>query len=207
MWSPKQKSVVHKYKALAKLTDAEYRTLLHEVTGFSSSAHPKLGPVDDFGIFMASLETLLDWRHQEGLCPCPWSDRVRRTEWRERLKGNHQRLILHKVRDLWEELKTMLPSDARETSYLLGIAAQALHVNAVADIANLTSGQHLRLIEVLKKGIFQRRRTLAVDRAGLPGANAVPDHAQEDTQDGLPDSAEPEENCELGVQEPIGVPF
>jgi hypothetical protein len=207
MWSNKQKNDVHKYVRLAKLTEAEYRTLLHQVTGRSSSADPQLTATDDFGLFMASIEAALDWRHQEGLCPCPWSDRVQRTYWRERLTDNGKRIVTHKVYDLWAELKTMLPQDARDTSYLLGIAGQAVRRNTVADIANLPIWQQLTVIEALKARIFQTRRTHATDRAGLPGANAVPDHAQEDTQDGLPDSADPDENCEVGVQEPIGVPF
>jgi len=173
-WQDKQKWRVGDYRRLAKLPDGEYRTLLHEVTGCSSSKEGALTQVD-FEIFMARIEALLEWRVTEALCPPPPA-KIDLHYWRNRLAENKEanRRLVHKVYDLWGELKTVLPPEKCNLQYLFGFAARACHCR-VETISEIKGWRLHLLIEGLKAHIFQSRRALAEQRAGLPGAGPHPD--------------------------------
>ena len=175
-WQDKQIWTVGNYRRMAKLPDSEYRELLHQITGYSTSKDAALAQVD-FDIFMARIEHLLEWRFAEGMCPQPPA-KINLGYWRGRLarNGEANRRLTHKLYDLWAELKPLLPNEHRTPEYLRSMASQALRGMRVKSISDLKAWQVHLVIEVLKARIFQTRRTLADDRAGLPGAHQDPDH-------------------------------
>ena len=71
-WQQKQIWTVGNYRRMARLSDDEYRKLLHEVTGCSSSKDRRIRN-QDYGLFMARLEAVLQYRVDEGFVPPPWS--------------------------------------------------------------------------------------------------------------------------------------
>ena len=66
MWSRHQLMIVHRYRRMAALDDEEYRSLMARVTSCQarSSTCPNLDN-RDFDLFLAHLETQLDWRIKE----------------------------------------------------------------------------------------------------------------------------------------------
>lgn len=173
-WQDKQIWTVGKYRRMAKLPEDEYRRLLHEVTGCSSTKDPEIRN-RDYGMFMARLEAVLQWRVEEGFVPSPWSDTVKQTYWRDRLNGDDHRRLQHLIYDLWAELKTTLPGKDQDTAYLRSIAAVCCR-RKVENISDLTVWQRCILIEALKARIFQNRKAASELRAGLPGFDQEGQH-------------------------------
>lgn len=187
-WYDKQKAILGKYRRMSLIPDAEYRALLHEVTGCSSSTDGKLTQAD-FDWFMARFEADLLYRVREGFCAAPPA-KVDINYWRGRLakNGEANKRMTHLVYNLWGELKTMLKPESRTDDYLRAIAAQA-NRRPVRSIAELKGWQICVTIEALKARIFQTRKTLAADRAGLPGAGVAPETETAvtvDTEDSMP---------------------
>lgn len=174
-WQQKQIWSVGNYRRLAKLPDAEYRALLHEVTGCSSSKDPRISN-RDYGMFMARLEAILQYRVDEGFVPAPWSAKLAKTYWRDRLGGDDMRRLMHKIYELWAELKTTLPREHRTDEYLRSIASSVLRGMRVEKMTHLETWQRCHLIEALKLRIFQNRKSASDLCAGLPGSPPVPEH-------------------------------
>jgi hypothetical protein len=123
---------------------------------------------------MARIEAILQYRVDEGFVPAPWSDKLRPTYWRDRLDDDGRRRLMHKIYELWAELQTTLPAEARTRDYLRSIAATVTR-GYVEKMTDLNTLQRCRLIEALKLRIFQNRMARADLRAGLPVAKPVPD--------------------------------
>jgi hypothetical protein len=190
MWYDKQKWKLHEYRRLAKLPDDEYRKLLFQVTGHSTSKDGRLTQAD-YDYFMAALEAALEYRVAEGFCPPP-PDKINLHYWRRRLAENKEagKRLLHKVYELWAELKTALPAKKRNICYLHGIAAQACRMRRVDSLTVLKGWALHILIEALKAHIFQERQRTAQERAGLPGMDPAPDYCADVEEVGEAEEAE-----------------
>ena len=190
MWYDKQKWKLHEYRRLAKLPDDEYRKLLFQVTGYSTSKDGRLTQAD-YDYFMAALEAALEYRVAEGFCPPP-PDKIEMHYWRKRLAENKEagKRLLHKVYELWAELKTALPAEKQNIGYLHGIAAQACRTRRVESLTVLKGWALHILIEALKAHIFQERKRTAQERVGLPGMDPAPDYCADVEEVGEAEEAE-----------------
>jgi hypothetical protein len=190
MWYDKQKWKVHEYRRLAKMPDDEYRKLLHQVTGYSTSKDGHLTQAD-YDYFMAALEAALEYRIAEGFCPPP-SAKIEMLYWRKRLAENKEagKRLLHKAYDLWAELKSALPAEKQNISYLHGIASQACRTRRIESLVVLKGWQLHILIEALKAHILQERKRATSDRVGLPGAAPGPDYCADLAEVGDAEEAE-----------------
>lgn len=190
MWYDKQKWKLHEYRRLAKLPDDEYRKLLFQVTGYSTSKDGRLTQAD-YDYFMAALEAALEYRVAEGFCPPP-PDKIEMHYWRKRLAENKEagKRLLHKVYELWAELKTALPAEKQNIGYLHGIAAQACRMRRVESLTVLKGWALHILIEALKAHIFQERKRTAQERVGLPGMDPAPDYCADVEEVGEAEEAE-----------------
>jgi len=147
-WTKRQIITVQTYRRMAKLPDCEYRAILAEIAGCRSSKDAGLTNFH-FDRVMASIEAKLAWRVEEGFVPAPAG--VKLHYWRTRLPtdGAANSRQMHKVWELWDELKPHLPEADRTDKYLAAIAGKACGYH-VRDIWNLKAWQAHNLTEALK---------------------------------------------------------
>jgi hypothetical protein len=163
MWTNRQKGIVKTYQRYAGLADPEYRALLHEQTGATSSRDAHLTQYH-FDAFMPRLEIRAHLAETNGLAvgrkPAKLSNWY---YWRDRSpeRGKASSRELWKVTNLWDSLLHHLPETQRCHAYLCALAAHACGQRKVEHLHELTIGQCGMLIEALKD-----RLTHALRRAG-----------------------------------------
>lgn len=150
MWSKKQKYLVHLYARAAALPDADYRALLRDVTGSSSSAERRLDQ-RAFDQAMARFEGVLEYRIAEGLASQPATTSIPDLRhWRDRLSTSDATTRKSwEVRVLWERLLPFLHDSQRSDSYLLAIASKACGMQ-LSSPWSLADWQASRLIDALR---------------------------------------------------------
>jgi len=124
-----QIGTVQIYRRAAQLADAEYRDLLSQVCGATSSTDRGLTN-RDFDACMAHLEAKLEYRVREGFVPEPDSRKIRSlTYWRRRYAriaaGGMNSRQRHRLTERWDALRPYLPEPDRTIAYLAGIAERA----------------------------------------------------------------------------------
>lgn len=150
-WTNRQKGILKSYQRYAGLADLDYRALLHQVTGATSSRDAHLTQFH-FDALMPLLETRAHLAETNGLArgrrPSKLSDWY---YWRERApaKGKASRRELWKIGEIWALLKPYLPETERCDSYLLGIARHATN-RQVTGLHDLAVSEAMSLIEALK---------------------------------------------------------
>ena len=178
-----QKSIAHKYKALARLEEQEYRGLLIAAAGPRSDGSRSAADKDltqrAFDTFMAMIEYRLERNIQEGVCPEPRG--INLHYWRNRLpaSGMSNSRDQHEIRDWWYKLQPYIEQAKRNPDYLHAIAAHACGLGHVDSITHLTSLQAGLTIEAVKDRLrWALRRgtpeqavgdTVAAADAVLPG--------------------------------------
>lgn len=158
-WSKKQKGIVKSYQRYAGIPDAEYRAMLYEYTGSTSSTDRTITQFA-FDVFMPILESRAHLVHVNGggrgrlpVRGLDWH------YWRNRIQriGAITSRELFKIDALWEKLKPRLPPEQRAARtkeespwwYLHLIAGNACG-HDVANLAKLTTAEGQLLIEALK---------------------------------------------------------
>lgn len=158
-WSKKQKGIVKSYQRYAGIADADYRAMLYEYTGATSSTSRTITQFA-FDVFMPILEARAHLVHVNGLgrgrLPVRGLDWH---YWRNRTQkiGAVTSRELFKIDGLWEKLKPSLPSEQRAARtkkespwwYLHLIAAKACD-HDVDNLADLTVREGQLIIEALK---------------------------------------------------------
>jgi len=152
-WTRNQIIKLQIYRRAAGLADAEYREILHHVTGATSSTAPGLTNYH-YDQTMARVETVLAYRVAEGFVPAPDPGKtgIRKMDhWRKRLPEAGEMSVRQRwmVFNLWKQLSPELPAEHRSVDYLKSVAAKAC-CRQVTDILELTTGQAWLLIEALK---------------------------------------------------------
>lgn len=159
MWSRQQIIKLQIYRRGAHLADQEYRALLRDAAGITSSTHPA---ATQFGYdqVMARIEAILDYRVQEAIVPAPDSKVIANLHhWRRRLPqhGEASFRAIHKVRTLWAQLQPALPDHERTDAYLHGIASKACACR-VQDIWQLQAWQAGLVIDALRDRLHYAMR-------------------------------------------------
>ena len=151
MISRTQKMLIHVYKDAAGLSDPAYRDILKCAAGVPSCADRHFHQ-RDFEKVMAALETLLWQRVDLGEVRHPRS-RYIRDEYHWRGKVTRPGLVnsrqLHKIDQLWNQLREWLPTDQLTTDYLLRIIHKATG-RAVVGTGHLTAREAGHLIDALQ---------------------------------------------------------
>lgn len=150
-WNRRQIIKLQIYKRATALSDPDYRALLAEVTGATSSREPA-NTQWHFDQVMARVEAILDYRIQEAIVERPPQRVIPRLNyWRQRLTkgGAWNARQRYRIEQLWEQLRPWLPEDQRTPQYLAGIASQAA-ASRVRDIYELKAWQAGLLIDALK---------------------------------------------------------
>lgn len=164
-WTNRQKGIVKTYQRYAGMADPEYRALLHEQTGATSSRDAHLTQFH-FDAFMPLLEIRAHLAETNG---CTAGRRPAKLSnwyyWRERspARGKASTREIWKVTNargtgLWDLLTPHLPESERTHQYLCAIAAHASGRKKVEHLHELTIGQCGMLIEALKDRLAHARR-------------------------------------------------
>jgi len=164
---PGQIGLVKMYQKAAGISDPEYRQLLEEITGHTTSTAPALTQYH-FDMFMPALELRLHYRVANGLVPEPASRRMSNLwYWRRRCPatGNENSRQRWKIGAIWKQLQPYLPPERRTDAYLAGIAAHACGAR-IANAYELKAWQAHMLIEALKDRLHYAAR------AGAPPPEA-----------------------------------
>jgi hypothetical protein len=155
-WSNLQKGILKSYQRYAGLPDPEYRSLLHQHTGATSSRDAHLTQFH-FDAFMPVIESAAHLAETNGLAvgrrPPKLSDWY---YWRNRAPGRGMATSreLHRISSpdrtgLWDLLIPSLPESQRTQAYLLGIASHAVG-RQVDALHGLTAVEAGHLIEALR---------------------------------------------------------
>lgn len=161
-WTNSQKGLIKSYQRYAGMADPDYRALLHQYAGATSSRDKHLTQYH-FDVIMPLIETRAHLAETNGAA------RGRRPSklsnwyyWRDRspARGKASTRELWKIKQLWETLQPLLPESERGHAYVCGIAGHATG-KKVEHLHELTVGQALSLIEALKD-----RLSHAMRRAG-----------------------------------------
>lgn len=161
-WSNLQKGIVKSYQRYAGLSDPDYRAILHQQTGATSSRDTHLTQFH-FDVVMPLLEIRAHLAETNGLArgrrPTKLTDWY---YWRHRApaKGKASTRELWKISGAWKALCPLLPETERGPDYLLGIARHATGRD-VRDLHDLGLSEALSVIEALKD-----RLAHALRRAG-----------------------------------------
>lgn len=161
-WSRNQIITLQMYKRAAQLADQEYRQILRENTGATSSREPTLTQYD-YDKLMPAIEVRLAYRVANKIVPHPImrGKPVKLGYWRARCPGGGAANTrqLHKIlADLWPRLEVFLPQHQRNMDYLRSIAAQACGYH-VRHIHDLKAWQAHCLLEALKDRLHYATRT------------------------------------------------
>lgn len=172
MIGPRQKALLHIYKAAAAMSDPTYRAALRSAAGVSSAADRRLTQAG-FEKAMASLETTLFSRVSAGEVPNPiGANRWITAEyyWRRRLPptgliSSRQRA---KLLRLWQQLKEFLPDADCTRDYLDRIIAQSTR-RIIPGIDHLTIAQAGHVIDALTDRLSYaiRGEHVSLSRAAL----------------------------------------
>jgi len=150
-WTNRQKGIVKTYQRYAGMADPEYRALLHEITGATSSRDTHLCQFH-FDCVMPLLEIRAHLAETNGCTagrkPANLTDWY---YWRDRspARGKASTRELWKIAQLWDLLTPHLPESARTHQYLCAIAAHAIGHRQVEHLHELTIAQAGMLIEAL----------------------------------------------------------
>jgi hypothetical protein len=152
MWTNRQKGIVKTYQRYAGMADPEYRAILHQQTGATSSRDAHLTQFH-FDAFMPLMEIRAHLAETNGLAGGRRPAKLANWYyWRDRspARGKASTRELWKVTSLWDTLIPHLPESERTHDYLCGIAAHAIGHRKVEHLHQLTIGQCGMLIEALK---------------------------------------------------------
>lgn len=126
----REKMFLHIYKQAAGLADPEYRRVLRECSGCSSSADRRFA-AHHFRAAMSRLEALLWVRVDEGLAPPPdAADHIRRRDyWREQvgLAAPPARITtgqVARIENIWRQLRAPL-GERWTVPYFAGVVQRA----------------------------------------------------------------------------------
>lgn len=156
MWSKAQKAVVKQYQRYAGLPDPDYRALLHEYTGATSSRDRHLSQFH-FDAFMPALEVRAHLAECNGLAVGRRPAKLANWYyWRRRAPGRGKatsreiwRITNGERTGLWDLLQPSLEGHQRTHEYLCGIAEKAVG-HEVAHLHELTVGEAGHVIEALR---------------------------------------------------------
>ena len=164
-WQARQKGLIKMYQRYAGLPDAEYRELLHQQTGATSSTMPHLTQFH-FDAFMPLLEIRAHLAETNGVAVGPKPGKIADWYyWRNRSpqRGKVNTRILWKVKKLWCVLRPTLPAENQvepadaDPPYVLEMASHATG-KYVKALRNLTHGQAHMLVEALKDRVAHAAR-------------------------------------------------
>ncbi len=151
-FDPGQIGLVKMYCKYAALPDLEYRELLRQHTGQTSSTAPELTQWD-FDVFMPALEVRAHLAEVNGRTVGKRPARIRDWYyWRKRCpkKGEITTREKWKILKLWDDLKPFLHDDHKDDhEYLVGIASHACGCR-IRHVAELRSWQALATISALQ---------------------------------------------------------
>jgi hypothetical protein len=167
-WTNLQKGILKSYQRYAGLADPDYRALLHQQTGATSSRDAHLTQYH-FDALMPLLEIRAHLAETNGRAVGRKPPKL--TDWyywrnRSPERGKASSRELWKISNaqgsgLWDLLTPYLPESERTEHYLRAIAAHACGLRKVEHLHELTVGQCGMLIEALKD-----RLSHAIRRAG-----------------------------------------
>jgi len=162
MIEQRQKGLVHLYKNRAKLSEPTYRGILRSKAGVNSCADPSFSQ-SGFDAVMAAIETILFHRVDAGEISNPIGT-VRQIRdpyyWRNRLpksRGINSRQ-LHRIEQLWAQLKEWLPDHHCSRDYLLGIAHKSTN-RRIDGLNQLQKHEAAHLIDALTDRLAYAIRT------------------------------------------------
>lgn len=151
-FDPGQVGLVKMYQKYAGIPNQEYRELLRQYTGHTTSTAPQLTQYD-FDVIMPVLEIRAHLAEANERAVGKKPSRIRDWYyWRHRCPkaGQITSREQYRILALWDDLKPHLAAEHHDShEYLCGIAAHACG-RRVAHIHELRSWQALALIEALK---------------------------------------------------------
>lgn len=151
----REKALLHIYKAAAQLPEQDYRAIIKEASGLTSSAARSFSH-HDFRRSMAAIEDALWCRVDDGHIPPPSSSRIsQRGYWQaqlDRFKPPAAAAITinqrYRITTRWKIIQTWAPPDDPE-QYLAGIVHQATGIRTT-DLSKLSKQQANKLIDALQ---------------------------------------------------------
>jgi hypothetical protein len=182
----RQKFLIHHYPRAAGISDATYRRVLATCAGVRSAADDAFAQ-DGFERCMAAFETMLAERVAQGIVQSPVGrDRhiLSLSYWRRRLPhdGCANSRQIRRLRQLWDLLSDVLPSEDRSHEYLLRIATRAIGKAAPPDMTQWSATEAGWVMDALTDRLAYAYRTTdrhenRTDTPGLHRVEFVPDQA------------------------------